>query len=183
MENARRDPDPYKLVEKLSAKEYRFIEQVVHSPPLTQDWSQAWLHIVKERLRLSATHLRVAISIHGRIGSRPDDETCRSVISRAYYSMYCAARAAVALETRGDINDHQRLSDVVKTIDTWSVEDRCAVGAALSRFRTLRNDADYSPFYPSALELDADESIITGVEVLRICRRWVKETKGKRGLT
>ena len=53
---------------------------------------------------------------------------------------------------------------------------------ALNKFRSLRNNADYSPFYPSLLDRDARDTISAAQTVLLTCRRWVKLTNEMRGL-
>ena len=53
--------------------------------------------------------------------------------------------------------------------------------AKRGRFRQLRNEADYSAYYPFRLLFDSQEAVRAAELVLTTCKRWVNETKERRG--
>lgn len=94
--------------------------------------------VAMDRLRLAGMHLKAAYS-----AARAQPAQQRAAISRAYYSMYHAARAATYLAIGGD--DHEQHSvlpgklpaDFPKS-DEWKNK--------LKDARLERNRADYDPY-------------------------------------
>lgn len=173
---------PHKRVEKLSAEDYALVAGVLSSP-LARNWAAAWAEVADDRLRLAESHLAVAVAVQaaGRQGVGGAEK--RSVISRAYYAMFCAGRSALSLVENGDVNDHQKLPAILnKSTVLGPQADRDAVVAALNKYRALRNEADYSAYYPAPLGRDARAAVAAARKVLRICKRWVKTTKRTRGI-
>jgi uncharacterized protein (UPF0332 family) len=171
------------LVEKLTSEEYELVGRVLGSP-LAVDWPRAWADVAEHRLELAAAHLVVALALQGTGRRGLGGPEKRSVISRAYYAMFCAGRAALALETSGDVNDHQGVaSRLNKTTSLGPTPNREAVVAALNKYRALRNEADYSAYYPAPLGRDARAAIAAARKVLRICKGWVKTTRKARGIS
>jgi hypothetical protein len=134
---------------------------------------KAWLGVQTERLRLAQAHLAVAekLNAEGTQGNSGPEK--RSVISRAYYAMFCAARAALAYHESGDTNDHGKLPTGVRDVSTWKQPQRDRVVSALIKYRTFRNDADYSPFYPRQLGRDAVEALQEARAVVKISIDWL----------
>jgi len=173
----------HRLIEKLSADDYTLITNVLATKDVAADWPRAWAEVADDRLALARNHLEVAQLMVQACADRGWDLVGRSVISRAYYSMFAAARAAVALENSADENDHRKLPAVINKMTALGPADvRHSVYGALSKFRIVRNNADYSAYYPEPLEDDALAALASAEMVLRTCQNWVAETKRKRGL-
>lgn len=100
-----------------------------------------------DRFDLAAHHLRMGdLFLSGG--------NFRSSISRHYYAMYHAARAATFGDICGD--DHQRHSDLPRNLPS-ALPNRTNLESQLTDARLLRNQADYDP-YPivdSSWETDA----------------------------
>ena len=184
MEQPRQNPrKEHRLIERLSKGEYEIVRQVLASKTLSEDLSLAWANMATDRLVLAQNHLAVANSIAEECRRGNWDPAGRSVISRAYYSMFCAVRAAVALEKYGDVNDHLKLPDVLrKTTALGPTDTREWVGDSLNRFRVARNDADYSVHYPNPVEEDACSAVAAAEAILPICREWIETTRRLRCL-
>jgi len=174
------EPDRRKVIEVLSGDQYEFLKKMISRPEIATDLSTAWLHVQQKRLELAKDHLDVAEALNekGVPGAiRPDK---RSVISRAYYAMFCAARAAVSYHLNGDNDGHTELPKRLGKVPLGPQADRDRVVAALTKFRAARNEADYSPFYPTPLGRDSGAAIAEARAVLRICTRWINETARER---
>ena len=153
------------------------------SEALSSDWPRAWAEVADDRLALARAHLDAAEWMATACRAGAWDPAGRAVISRAYYAMFCAARAVVALESNADQNDHRRLPGVLDKMTTvGSARTRKTVAAALYEFREARNDADYSAYYPKPVEPDAVKALGAARHVLGLCQAWVDEIKTKRGL-
>jgi uncharacterized protein (UPF0332 family) len=73
----------------------------------------------------------------------PDEEACyRSIVSRAYYAVYCQTRNYVRDTDKKEFysNDHQALQDHLKT---HPHKDRKKIGHQLTRLHQHRKKADY----------------------------------------
>lgn len=174
---------PHKQVEKLTAEDYDLVARVLSSP-LAGDWPRAWAEIADDRVKLAEHHLAVATAVQGEGRRGASGPEKRAVISRAYYAMFCAARAALGLEGKGDVNDHQKVPAILnKTTSLGPQDDREAVVADLNKYRALRNEADYSPYYPAPVGRDARAAVAAARRVLRVCKRWVKTIKKTRGIS
>jgi uncharacterized protein (UPF0332 family) len=172
----RYEADPRKIIEELGGNDYELLSRAFSCPSIVSDLATSWLHVQQERLRLAQEHLHAAIVLNetGVPGAiRPEK---RAVISRAYYAMFCAARAALSFHENADRNDHKNLPAWVNKAPLGRKPDRIRVVNALNRFRAARNEADYSPFYPRPLGQDAKAAIKEARAVLRICQRWIKDT-------
>ena len=172
----RYEPDPSKFIEQMDGNDFQFVRDVLARPDVASDLPRAWLHVQEERLRLAGEHLAVAeklndLGVSGEI--RPEK---RSVVSRAYYAMFCAARAAVSYHSNGDRNDHKKLPGWVGDSPLGKQAERDRVVNALNTFRAARNEADYSPFYPRPLGEDARQAIKEARAVVKTCKGWVRET-------
>ena len=168
------------LLERLSTDEYALVTGVLASEALSKEWPQAWAEMADDRLALARGHLQIAELIAGACRNVGWDPGGRSVISRAYYAMFSAVRAAVALEIRADENDHKKLPAVLaKTTSLGPTDLREKVGSTLGRFRQARNDADYSAYYRFPLEEHAQEALAAADMVLRVCKGWVATSKAK----
>ena len=173
----------HRLVEKLTKVEHELVSDVLSSDALSKDWPRAWAEVADDRLALARAHLAAAEWMATSCRDGCWDPGGRSVISRAYYAMFCAARAAVSLESNADENDHRKLPGVLgRTTTLGSADERGTVVGALYRFRGARNDADYSAYYPKPLEDDATAALGAARQVLDVCQQWVDEIKRKRGL-
>lgn len=153
-------PGPLKSIERLSSDEIDQIKGLAklrakHGIDLVGDLETHWLEVARARLNLADAHLQAAEKLVG-IGVRGKiDERNRSVVSRAYYAMYSAARAALAYNAYGDVDGHEKVAAKIGASSIGKQPDRDRVAAALNKFRALRNEADYSPFYPAPLGKDA----------------------------
>jgi hypothetical protein len=96
--------------------------------------------------------------------------------------MYCAARAAYAHETYGDVDGHREIAVKVQHSQLGTPQERDRVVSALNKYRALRNEADYSPFYPAPLGRDANLAVREARAVVRIARKWVKPRAVARGM-
>jgi hypothetical protein len=97
--------------------------------------------------------------------------------------MYSASRAVLAYSGNGDIDGHEKVAAKLNGSSIGTQPDRDRVVAALNKFRALRNEADYSPFYPAPLGRDANLAFAEGKAVVRICRGWVRSIAKDRGVT
>ena len=169
-------------IEKLPIREYKLIEDVLSLGKLTEDWSRTWSELADDRIALAEKHLATACMMQ-ELACGEDEGALRSAVSRAYYSMFCAARAVISLHQKGDANDHMALpGQIDKTTSIGPKDDRSLVYSALAKFRGARNNADYSVHCPSTIRADAEEATDTARQVLHICRRWVREIQQVRGI-
>jgi uncharacterized protein (UPF0332 family) len=176
----RYEPDRRKFIELLSGDQLQLLTDVLGRPDVASDLPGAWLHVQQERLRLAEQHLAVAKALNqsGIAGAiRPEK---RSVVSRAYYAMFCAARAALSYHFNGDRDGHQEVPKMLAKAPLGQQAERDRVVAALNRFRAARNEADYSPFYPRPLGKDARDAITEAQAVVKACKRWMKVTANGR---
>jgi uncharacterized protein (UPF0332 family) len=174
------EPDSSKIIEALGGDEYELLKKVLDRPAIASDLSASWLRVQQARLRLAKEHLDAALALQemGVPGAmRPEK---RSVISRAYYAMFCAARAALSYHESADRNDHRNLPAWVRNAPFGPGPDRDRVVTALNKYRAARNEADYSPFYPRPIGHDAAAAVKEARAVLRICTRWIGETRRQR---
>jgi uncharacterized protein (UPF0332 family) len=180
-------PGPLKSIERLSSDEIDQIKSLAklrtqHGIDLVADLEGHWLDVARARLNLADAHFQAAeklvgIGVKGKI-----DERNRSVVSRAYYAMYSAARAVLAYGSYGDVDGHEKVAAKLNGASIGKQADRDRVVAALNKFRALRNEADYSPFYPAPLGKDAKLALAEGKAIVRICRGWVQSIAKGRGL-
>lgn len=174
-------PDPRKVIEELKDQERELLSKVLAEPAVASDLEGAWLHVQVERFKLAEHHLEVAVALNegGTPGKISHEK--RSVISRAYYAMFCAVRATLSYYKNSDKNHHTNLPVWLAGAPFASRADLDRVVAALQKFRAARNEADYSPFYPRPLGKDATEAIKEAKAVIRISKRWLKrEAKARR---
>lgn len=180
-------PGPLKSIERLSSDEIEQVRRLAklrarHGIDLVADLDRRWLDVTNARLALADAHFDVAFRLIGGGVKGKIDEKNRSVVSRGYYAMYSAARAALAYAADGDIDGHEKVAAKLNGSSMGKQAERDRVVAALNKFRALRNEADYSPFYPAPLGKDAKLALREAKAVVRICRRWVRSTASIRGL-
>jgi len=184
MDGERTHVSPRKLIEQFSDKTCETVAEVLKHDSLNRNWPAAWAAVADDRIALADAHLAAAVLVQQASRGSADPNIQRAVISRAYYAMFCAARGALSLETNGDVNAHTKVADILKKSTSLKPSaDREAVVSALSKFRILRNEADYSAYYPASLDRDAIKAVESVQKVLRICRAWVQQIKKTRGLT
>jgi len=153
--------NPLKLIERFSENTRKTVAEVLAHDSLSKDWPGAWVSVAEGRIALAGAHLAGAVMVQQASEDAPDPEVQRAVFSRAYYAMFCAARATLSLETGGDVNDHQKLPSILKgTTGLGPTEDRDVVVSAISKFRRLRNDADDSPYYTTSIVDDACAAVV-----------------------
>ena len=183
MVDALRCTKPHKQLEKLSDKECKLVEGILACDAISGGWLQALAELADDRLALASVHLSAAASLERECAGDPSNQVLRSAISRAYFSMFCAVRSALSLQRKGDVNDHTKIADALDGATSLGPDtDREFVVTAMGKFRRMRNEADYSPYYVGPMAIHAREAIEAANEVLRICRRWVEQTKKSRGL-
>lgn len=120
--------------------------------------------VAKDRLRLANIHLNQALA-----ASKVASPLHRTTISRAYYAMYHAARAATYLSFGGD--DHEQHSVLPTKLPTDFPE--CDEWKnRLKEARLERNRADYDP-YPGG---DA-EFKDSATRLVREARSFIKATR------
>lgn len=180
-------PGPLKSIERLSSDEIDQIKSLAklrtkHGIDLVGDLETHWLAVVRARLALADVHQQAAAELLGIGVKGKIDERNRSVVSRAYYAMYSAARAVLAYSGYGDIDGHEKVAAKLNGSSIGTQPERDRVVAALNKFRSLRNEADYSPFYPAPLGRDAKLAFAEGKAVVRICRGLVRSIAKGRGL-
>lgn len=91
------------------------------------------------------------------------------VISRGYYAMYHAARAAVFHHRQVDVDDHERLAVALGQIIGGDWED------AMNQWRRLRNRLDYSPYVPPDIASQCLLCIETAEGLVRLCEEYLIE--------
>lgn len=124
---------------KLTSKEYATIRLICKREPLTVEVLERHIRgAVLDRVQLGLSFYSCARSL-----PLESDGTCRSIISRCYYCCYHLARALVFLVTRGDVDEHRKLPKVLRGV--LRREDHYLVDA-LSQWRDIRNEVEYSPF-------------------------------------
>lgn len=180
-------PSPLKAVEKLSSDEVEHIRnlrklRLDHAIDIVLDLDAHWLAVARDRLALAAVHYECARALVGSGTPGKINDLHRGAISRAYYAMYCAARAAYAHETYGDVDEHREVATKIQKTQLGTPQERDRVTSALNKYRALRNEADYSPYYPAPLGRDAKNALREAKAVVRIARRWVKLRAVARGL-
>lgn len=99
-------------------------------------------------LRVAAARIALAkeMRVFGRFAANAPRPMHRLVISRSYYSMYHAIRAASYIHFHGD--DHQRHDDLPQKVPQ-DFPNFQMWGNQLKSAREYRNQADYDP-YPKA---------------------------------
>lgn len=170
------EPDKRKFIELLGGDQYQLLRDLLALPGVSSDLPGAWLHVQRERLQLAEHHLEVAEELNQRGVPGEIRPEKRSVVSRAYYAMFCAARAALSYHYNGDRDGHKEVAQVLAKTPLGGQAERDRVVTALNRFRAARNEADYSPFYPRPLGKDARDAIQEARAVVRLCRKWVEAT-------
>lgn len=120
--------------------------------------------VAKDRLKLAKTQLRDAL-----VASQATPTLYRTTVSRAYYAMYHAARAATYLSIGGD--DHEKHS-VLPTKLPADFPNSEAWKNRLKNARLERNRADYDP-YP------LDDATFAGLAVQMIAeaKQLIKATQ------
>ncbi len=99
-------PDRRKFIELLGTDQYELLRDVLQRPEVASDLPGARLHIQQKRLQLAEQHLAVAEELNkGGVSGEIRPEK-RSVVSRAYYAMFCAVRAALSYHFNGDHDGH-----------------------------------------------------------------------------
>lgn len=89
------------------------------------------------------------------------------IISRCYYAMYHAARAAVFHHRRSDVDDHEGLAVALSGIlgSEWKI--------ALDVWRKTRNRLDYSPYLPDDLAFQCRSCLDTAQGFLVECEQYL----------
>jgi uncharacterized protein (UPF0332 family) len=170
------EPDKRKFIELLGTDQYQLLRDVLARPEVASDLPGSWLHVQRERLRLAEQHLAVAEELNkGGVSGEIRPEK-RSVVSRAYYAMFCAARAALSYHFNGDHDGHTAVPKALAKSPLGKQAERDRVVGSLNAFRAARNEADYSPFYPRPLGQDARRAIQEARYVVKIARKWIDGT-------
>ncbi|OZI36311.1 hypothetical protein CEG14_14970 [Bordetella genomosp. 1] len=126
------------------------------------------MKVAEDRLRLASLHLKQAA-----VAARATQPQYRATVSRAYYAMYHAARAATYLSYGGD--DHEKHSDLPVKFPA-DFPDSEFWRNRLKLARLDRNRADYDP-YPNG-DLSFKHS---AKEWLQDARVLVKKTRAYLG--
>jgi uncharacterized protein (UPF0332 family) len=127
-----------KLISRLTQPVYALIRGLTDGASLDAESLEHSIgQVVAARLALAEGMLAAARLLAGV----EDILIRRSAVSRAYYGAYQAARAAVFVVTRRDVDDHEKLPAVID-----EVAAQAAVGQDLKELRRLRNEMDYSPY-------------------------------------
>jgi len=158
-------------VTKATQPQFKFVALALdHIAPVGAGVTELADAVVADRLALSKTHL---MSAERLLRLRPPE--VRGATSRAYYSLYHAARACIFHFRRGDFDQHadvvSKLPDDLPQVDTWRNRIKDA--------REQRNECDYSP-YPKQGCTKAEASkvvqtareFIDGVEAYLVARGW-----------
>lgn len=103
-----------------------------------QSIRQLQVRVANDRLRLARRHLRDAKAALGVLPPSP-----RSVVSRAYYSLYHAARAVTYIHHEGD--DHEAHAELPQRLPP-DFPDRDLWRNRIKAARYDRNRADYDPY-------------------------------------
>ncbi|MCC6526070.1 MAG: hypothetical protein IT373_25710 [Polyangiaceae bacterium] len=165
-------PDPLREIEHLTVDKYAVIQQAVRLG-FAGSLDARWLDVQRARLRLAKAHLDAAEKLNAAGTKGKIDEIKRGVISRAYYAMFCAARAAVSYHLKQDVDGHEEVQKRLRQCVPLAGEARDRVIASLHVHRVCRNNADYSPFYPGLLGRDARVAITAAKATIRICELWL----------
>ncbi|MCD9121462.1 HEPN domain-containing protein [Cupriavidus sp. UGS-1] len=132
--------------------------------------------VAKDRLRLAQLQLNDAIK-----SAALTPKLSRAAVSRAYYAMYHAARAATYLSYGGD--DHEEHSALPSKLPA-NFPDLEQWRNKLKFARLERNRADYDP-YPvddTAFEDTCDALIQDATELIRVAQRYInQEIRSKNG--
>lgn len=133
------DKEIKRVILELTSKEYATIRRMCECAPLTVEILERHIReAVSDRMQLGLSFYNCARSLPAE-----SDGHCRSIISRCYYCCYHLARSLVFLVTRGDVDDHRKLPRVLRGI--LRREDH-SLADALSQWRDIRNEVEYSPF-------------------------------------
>lgn len=121
-----------------------------------------------DRLKLAAAFLRDARRV-----SKASPTLHRTTISRAYYSMYHAVRAATFLSYGGD--DHEQHTVLPSKIPT-DFPDAIKWQNKLKGARFERNKADYDPYPRRDKDFEgiASTLLLTAVELLEVTRSYIQ---------
>ena len=88
-------------------------------------------------------YLTLAEHLMDHVTSLPDEEACyRSIVSRAYYAVYCQIRNYVQ-DTDGTIFSHNPHSELQNYLQKHPHCLRKSIGNRLEMLRDHRNQADY----------------------------------------
>lgn len=128
-----------KTLERLTQPEYGLLRELTDQQALDAASLEEMVSAaVDDRFRLARGMLKTA----QLLATQDDAFVRRSAASRAYYSAYHAARAAVFAVRGRDEDDHEALPRVVDAV----LEGDRSVGERLRELKRLRHEADYSPY-------------------------------------
>ncbi|MFS2205821.1 HEPN domain-containing protein [Variovorax sp. Varisp36] len=160
------------LISKANQEKLKnFADGVLLSARANRSISQLQWRVAEDRILLARRHLRDA-----KLASRTMPSLTRAIVSRAYYSMYHAARAATYVYHKGD--DHEahtalatKLPSDFPNCDIWKMR--------LKEARFDRNRADYDP-YPlpdSTFKPIADRLLKEAKELIPLAAKYIKSKK------
>ena len=87
-------------------------------------------------------YLDLAEYMNTTVSGFPCEEACyRTIASRAYYAVFCAARNYIRAADGVCLSRHQDVQDHLKRVR--SKRDRCKIGNQLKRLHQIRKKADY----------------------------------------
>lgn len=132
------DDEIKRTISGLSSRQYGNIRTICGGEGLTKKKLDKYVEQVTiDRINLALSFYNSAKKLE------INDEDSLSIISRCYYCYYHLARALVFLITKNDINDHDKLPNmlrrVMKTEDKWLADK-------LDDWRGIRNEVEYSPY-------------------------------------
>ncbi len=123
---------------------------------------------VRQALRLSEGHLRSA-----RGAKTQGMGAWRQVVSRGYYSCYCASRAVRLAKTgvfSTEVDDHKRVGDLPDAFP-----DHAIWADILTKFRADRNLADYDhTAQPRSLEYSPQQYLTHAGKFLEEVKRYLR---------
>jgi len=164
-------------LEKVTAAQYSLLRDLTDKSTLDAAMLETALAgIVKDRFEMARGLLEAA-----RILAKSKNSMVRrSVISRAYYGAYQAARATIFWIHRRDEGDHEKLGKEIDSLPKLPPGS----GTELKELRTRRNEFDYSPhpgpnertaYDASTIEAMIEESLETAEKLVRGFEKRLKQ--------
>jgi len=164
-------------LEKVTGAQYSLLRDLTDESTLdAATLETALADIVKDRFKMGRGLLQAATIL----AKSKNSMVRRSVMSRAYYGAYQAARATVLWVHRRDEGDHERLGKEIDSLPRLPPGS----GTELKELRTRRNEFDYSPhpgpddrtaYDASTIEAMIKESLDTAEKLVRAFEKRLKQ--------
>ncbi|MFQ6073187.1 MAG: HEPN domain-containing protein [Methanosarcinales archaeon] len=150
----------------LTPEKWGLLEELGSANALDLDKVKSMVQeIADKRMKFAEQYLNIAKML------LDNDLHYQSVISRAYYGMYHAARAAVYVQMRLDVLTHKDLIKKFRKV-LINVYGDDTLGDWMNDWRTNRNRCDYNPFEEPTKEI-CNQAIRDCETIIETCKNLI----------